>query len=151
MSNDQWWGVWGGRAPGGWCHGTAFGPGYTRMAGTKEEAQRVREEFIVENNGYSYEVCQFDSTREPIAVEKLPTPAQFEILEIIHRGEDPYTPPPKKERYWANNRRSIHAVIESGWVMKNVSEDGMDKIPHFILTKAGIAAMTRYIIWNKIP
>jgi hypothetical protein len=130
------WGVWGGRAPGAWCFGTAYTG--NRWCGTREEAEALVEEFRLEQEGrpdaFMYAVAEFDASREPEAQHSVPTPAQWNLLDVIRRHGT------INVGGLGNYRGPLRACGDRGWYCMNFTPDGHEAKPDMRLTRAGNAA-----------
>ena len=88
MTDDRSWGVWGGRAPGGWCEFGVVDDGsfsFSHVA-TRERASAVAAQLAGENPAWSYEAVPYDAAREPAAASTPPTLAEFDALVAIDRN-----------------------------------------------------------------
>jgi hypothetical protein len=141
MSDEQIWGLWGGREPGGWCsfkvaaEGDRLGYAYV---GTLEEAQAGSEVFRQEQSAYIqerfiYTPQIFDCTREPESRKKIPTKAQWETLDYIRRhGSINGRALPST---W---RKTLDVLARHGWYRNNFNQKGIEvRDCCMVLTTAG--------------
>jgi len=136
LTEPTLWGLWGGTDHGGWCSFRCNGDTY-RYAGTRDEALAGKAVFNSEN-GFHYEVIPFDSEREPIGEDGIPTPAQATVLRIIDKEGT------INNLGWhgVNNwRATVGALHKRGWYMSMVDADGNELRPGMRLTGAGRAAL----------
>lgn len=142
------YGLWGGRAPGGWCtFASSLGGdrlGYS-TSGTQADAEAGREVFVSENANRSdlhYEVVVFDPAREPAADEvAVPTKAQAVFLQELKRIGD-YNRAARSARSGLPNVRSatLEAVDRRGWTFGYPEGHDMQ----IRVTPAGMRALERY-------
>lgn len=132
------YGLWGGTAPGGWClflmtqNPDYLGYGYA--SDKREEVEAARDVFRANNPSLDYEVVAFDSDREPVGDDDVPTSAQLRWLETLGRvGSD-------CRSLWAlpGSKATYEALCDRGWVMSRVRSSARTMI-----TKAGLRAVER--------
>lgn len=140
MTTNQLYGIWGGSTPGGWCW-FSVGDGRLSRAGTLEQAQAGREQFLREvqlrpNYPRTYEVYPFDHSKAPPSLGCQPSQDQWRVLDLV-RANDRY----QILRLPAHSELDV--VISYGWVVFHVLPDGNDDATRsYALTAAGIKAWT---------
>lgn len=130
------WGLWGGRAPGGWAcfrvagRGDGWPPGWSHR-GTRAEAEAGAVAFRLEFPGSAYTVVPFDADREPVGVMARPSPAQVAVLDHVDRFHT-------INRLPFFSRTTTGACHDRGWVMHVAGESAMR------LTKVGAEVLAKW-------
>ena len=144
------YGLWGGRAPGGWClFASSLGGdrlGYS-VSGTQVDAEAGRAVFVSEKANRSdcqYEVVVFDAAREPVADEvTTPTKAQAVFLQELKRIGD-YNRAVRSRGHRMHmhtvRRATLEAVMNRGWIFGYPEGHDMQ----IRVTPAGMRALERF-------
>lgn len=135
------YGVWGGRAPGGWCpifsvDGADLSSAYL---GTQEQAEKQAAELRRDYPNHTYTVDAFDPAREPAAVDGKPTAAQRRGLEQLRR----IIASKYSDNAWYRQvaRSTATALRDRGWIFSRIIDDGAET--RLVVTAAGQRALER--------
>lgn len=144
-------GIWGGRAPGGWCHiyMPEVEPYFGAHMGTQEQAEKGATSFRSDYPDYKYEVIPFDPNKEPQGKVSKPSARQLKAMVCIKHVElwslrhDPAMGRGASQRFFSLTPKNTQdSLFMRGWVMFIHDGGGLDL--GVSLTKVGREVLARY-------